>query len=134
MEVLSFGDNLTWIHAYVDQVNRIFAGKKEKKFVEGEEEDGDEVPDDNDSFDESEMERDITEAATAFVDCGPPDGEDEDGDTSPTINRPVALPPMPVKPSPKKRLNFDDPPSTASKVIQRKEVKHRTSSNSYILL
>ena len=76
--------------------------KKEKDDVEEEEP----VEDLDDSFDESEMERDITEAATAFVDVGAP--IEDDG--SPPQEQQQEPPQIMARPSPKKRLNFDDPP------------------------
>ena len=66
------------------------------------------VEDLDDSFDESEMERDITEAATAFVDVGAPI---EDDPQEHQQNPPQIM----ARPSPKKRLNFDDPPPKVGK-------------------
>ena len=58
---------------------------------------------DEDSFDESEMEKDITDAATAFID----------------VSEPLA------RPSPKKRLNFDEPPPNVKRkiVVKKSPVK-----------
>ena len=86
----------------VDEMEK--AVKKEKP---------DEDEDLDDSFDESEMERDITEAATAFVDVDEP--LDDDDEASPEIQPP----PVMIRPSPKKRLNFDDPPPKVREKIAK---------------